>query len=431
MPSRFTRSTICLRGPPFVHPGAYRHKLMPVEPERKLVLGRREREGELEGLLEQSRRRVAELELLLERQGGRDPVTGLITLTRLRSQLEVEMQRARRHGRPLTVALLDIDGFRSINARSGFAQGDALLVAVAGVIREYTRAHDIVGRTAADEFALVMPETDTLGALQAFERILLELEALEAGPISSVSASVGVAAFTRTQTSQEILGQAAGALDAARAGGGGRAIAADTGGGDLSPAEDGRGEVISALAMALLERDRYTGEHSESVVAMATEVARGLGLDQAEVSRVRAAALLHDIGKVAIPDDILNKPGGLNDDQWRLMREHPAIGERILRAVTGMGGVARIVRHEHESFDGSGYPDGLAGEEIPIGSRIILACDAYHAMTSDRPYRQAMSHKDAVDQLLDNAGRQFDPAVVEQLLGFLYGHRQSGARTPA
>jgi putative nucleotidyltransferase with HDIG domain len=203
------------------------------------------------------------------------------------------------------------------------------------------------------------------------------------------------------------------------------------GGGDLSPAEDGRGEVISALAMALLERDRYTGEHSESVVAMATEVARGLGLDQAEVSRVRAAALLHDIGKVAIPDDILNKPGGLHDDQWRLMREHPAIGERILRAVTGMGGVARIVRHEHESFDGSGYPDGLAGEEIPIGSRIILACDAYHAMTSDRPYRQAMSHKDAVDQLLDNAGRQFDPPVVEQLLGFLYGHRQSGARTPA
>ena len=353
-----------------------------------------------------------------------------MTLTRLRSQLEVEIQRARRHGRPLSVAVLDIDGFRSINARSGFAQGDALLVAVADVIREYTRAHDIVGRTAADEFALVMPETDMLGALQAFERILLELEALDAGPISSVSASVGVAAFTRTQTSQEILGQAAAALDAARAAGGGRALAADIGA-DLSPAEDGRGEVISALAMALLERDRYTGEHSESVVAMATEVARGLGLNQAEISRVRAAALLHDIGKVAIPDDILNKPGGLDDDQWRLMREHPAIGERILRATTGMGGVARIVRHEHESFDGSGYPDGLAGEEIPIGSRIILACDAYHAMTSDRPYRQAMSHREAVDQLLDNAGKQFDPTVVEQLLGFLYGHRQSGAQTSA
>jgi HD-GYP domain-containing protein (c-di-GMP phosphodiesterase class II) len=192
----------------------------------------------------------------------------------------------------------------------------------------------------------------------------------------------------------------------------------------------GREQAISALAVALLERDRYTGEHSESVLKMVEGVAEGLGLDAKEVERIKAAALLHDIGKVAIPDDILHKPAKLNDEEWKLMREHPAIGERILRAVTGMGGVARIVRHEHESFDGSGYPDGLAGNDIPIGSRIILACDAYHAMTSDRPYRDAMAHKDAVDELLDNAGKQFDPEVVECLLGYLYGHRQSGAREP-
>jgi diguanylate cyclase (GGDEF)-like protein len=395
------------------------------------MIGRREREADLERALEQSRRRIAELELALERQAGRDPLTGLATLPRVRSQLEIEMQRARRHGRPLSVAILDLDGFRAVNARAGYATADALLVAVSGVIREVTRGHDLVGRTGPDEFALVMPETSPEGVLRAFQRILLELEAVEAGPVSSASASIGVASFARDHTPQELLGTAAEALDRARAAGGGRVVTAEDPAERRAPADDRRTEAISALASALLERDRYTGEHSESVVEMAAEVAVGLGLDDAEVGRVRAAALLHDIGKVAIPDEILNKPGGLDDEQWKLMRQHPAIGERILRAVTGMGGVARIVRHEHESFDGSGYPDGLAGEEIPIGSRIILACDAYHAMTSDRPYRHAISHREAVDQLLDNAGRQFDPQVVEQLLGYLYGHRQSGAAAAA
>jgi HD-GYP domain-containing protein (c-di-GMP phosphodiesterase class II) len=108
------------------------------------------------------------------------------------------------------------------------------------------------------------------------------------------------------------------------------------------------------------------------------------------------------------------------------MREHPAIGERILRATDGMGQVAKIVRHEHERWDGTGYPDGLSGHEIPLGARIILACDAYHAMTSDRPYRQAMSHAEAVAELSAGAGTQFDPDVVEALVGYLYGRRQAG-----
>ncbi len=128
-----------------------------------------------------------------------------------------------------------------------------------------------------------------------------------------------------------------------------------------------------------------------------------------------------------MPDDILHKPGPLDEREWEIMRQHPVIGERILRAIPGLGGVAKIVRHEHERWDGKGYPDGLAGEQIPIGARIILACDAYHAMTSDRPYRAAMTHTDAVAELTRNAGSQFDPNVAEALVGYLYGQRQAGA----
>jgi two-component system cell cycle response regulator len=145
------------------------------------------------------------------------------------------------------------------------------------------------------------------------------------------------------------------------------------------------------------------------------------------VRQVRMGALLHDIGKVGIPDDVLHKQGPLDEREWELMRQHPVIGERILRMIPGLGQIARIVRHEHERWDGGGYPDGLAGTAVPVGSRIILACDAYHAMTSDRPYRQAMSHADAIGELTGNAGTQFDPEVVQALVGYLYGRRQSGA----
>jgi HD-GYP domain-containing protein (c-di-GMP phosphodiesterase class II) len=217
-------------------------------------------------------------------------------------------------------------------------------------------------------------------------------------------------------TIERLLGTAAKGLDRARADGGARTA--------TRPAESGlrpfaQADVIDALAAALAERDRYTGQHSASVVDMAKTVAAALGLDEVEVERIGHAALLHDIGKVGVPDRILHKPGRLAGEEWELMREHPLIGERILRAIPGMGGVARIVRHEHERFDGSGYPDGLAGDAIPIGSRVILACDAYHAMTSDRAYRAAMAHDDAIAELVHCAGTQFDPEVATALVSYL------------
>jgi diguanylate cyclase (GGDEF)-like protein/putative nucleotidyltransferase with HDIG domain len=173
---------------------------------------------------------------------------------------------------------------------------------------------------------------------------------------------------------------------------------------------------VQALAAAIEARDNYTHEHSEQVVSLATDVAKLLGLPPAELDAVRHGALLHDVGKLAIPNEILHKPGPLTDAEWRVMAEHPVIGERILRRTPQLGHLAPIVRHEHERWDGRGYPDGLAGADIPIASRIILACDAYNAMITTRPYRDAMSPADAVAELRDKSGTQFDPQVVAALL---------------
>jgi hypothetical protein len=176
---------------------------------------------------------------------------------------------------------------------------------------------------------------------------------------------------------------------------------------------------LTALSTALEARDGYTGHHGEQTVGLVRAVGRRLGLTPVESAEVESAALLHDIGKIGIPDSILHKPGPLDENEREVMRAHPIIGERIVRAVPGLEGVARAVRHEHEAWDGSGYPDGLSGEAIPLASRIVLVCDAYHAMTSDRPYRTALPPELARDELLECAGRQFDPAVVSALLALL------------
>jgi len=386
------------------------------------MLGRKQDESAAQ--LAQANARIARLEGELRTAAERDAVTGLTSLARFRAQLDIELDRSRRHGRPLTVTVLDVDGFRSLNTRHGHGAGDEVLRAVAAGLRDQTRSVDVCARTAADEFAIVMPETDVDGTVACCERILRQLESATTGEIEGISLSAGVAGFDRSQTASGLIGAATVALDRARREGGGRVAAGPPPSGTIDSAQS---DAMSALASALLERDRYTGEHSDSVTELVASVARGLGLDDEEVERIKAASQLHDIGKVAIPDDILNKPGKLTDEEWKVMKDHTVVGERILRAIPGMGGVARIVRHEHERWDGGGYPDGISGEAIPVGARIILACDAYHAMTSDRPYRKAMAHADALDELVKNAGTQFDPAVVEILVGSLYGTRQSGA----
>jgi diguanylate cyclase (GGDEF)-like protein len=372
---------------------------------------------ELRRSLARAHARLAGLEAQLADRARTDGRTGLLTLDAFRGDAEAVLAHAANAEQPASLALVDIDHFRSLNARRGQAAGDAALRAVAVRLKALTRVTDVLGRTGADEVAVLMPDTPLAGAHACCERLIAGLEGADIPHAGFITVSAGVAAYRSGTTVEHLVATAAHGLDRARADGGARA-AARAGEEGIDPFRS-QAHVIDALVTALLERDRYTGEHSASVVEMAKTVAAMLGLDAVEVERVGHAALLHDIGKVGVPDRILHKTGPLAGEEWELMREHPVIGERILRSIPGMGGVARIVRHEHEWFDGSGYPDGLTGERIPLGSRIILACDAYHAMTSDRSYRAAMAHDDAVAELARCTGTQFDPRVISALVGHL------------
>jgi diguanylate cyclase (GGDEF)-like protein/putative nucleotidyltransferase with HDIG domain len=385
-------------------------------------------QAELMAELERLRRQVSELEAERDRGLRLDGVTGLLSARGFRGRLAEELVRARRYQRQLALAILAIDDFAAIETQHGFKAGDELLAAIAKRLGETTRSHDLVSRTGQAEFAILLPDTDARDSREGLERLLTELESVGEEVVGGVAASIGLADLEREMSAEGLLATARIACEhAGRAGGGRAVVSAELEDAAAETARALQRDAIEALAVALTERDRYTGEHSNAVIEMSAAVARYMGLRATEVERIRSAALLHDIGKVAIPDEILQKPGPLTDEEWVLMREHPVVGERILSVLPGMGAVARIVRHEHERWDGGGYPDGLVAEDIPLGSRIIIAADTYHAITSDRPYRAARSHAEAVEELTRCAGTQFDPAVTAALIGYLYGQRQAGA----
>jgi HD-GYP domain-containing protein (c-di-GMP phosphodiesterase class II) len=189
--------------------------------------------------------------------------------------------------------------------------------------------------------------------------------------------------------------------------------------------EAGRDAGIDALLAAVDARDRYTGEHSRSVVMLSARVARELGMREREVEQVEQVALLHDIGKVGIPDEILLKPAALDEDEMEVVRSHPGLGARIVSSIAGLAHLAPAIRSGHERWDGYGYPDGLSGEEIPLPSRITAVCDAYDAMTSDRPYRRRLSRRAALAEVRRHTGTQFCPRAAEALLNVLNRARQA------
>jgi diguanylate cyclase (GGDEF)-like protein len=349
-----------------------------------------------------------------------DALTGLLNHGAMQVRVREEIARARRDGTPLSFVIIDLDDFKQINDVRGHQAGDEMLRRVAALLQAELRPYDQVARYGGDEFVLLLPGSDEATARAVAERVRDAMAASMVG-----GCSLGVAQWHEPLEATALLEHADRALLLAKRTGKGRVAVANP---DverelaLLQAQRGSPAAVQALAAAIEERDNYTHEHSEEVVHLSRGVAMLLGLQADQAERIAHAALLHDVGKLAVPNEILHKPGPLTPEEWKLMAEHPVAGERILLRIPDLTVIAPVVRHEHEHWDGSGYPDGLKERLIPIGSRIILACDAYHAMITDRPYRQALSPAEAADELRRGAGTQFDPEVVDALLDLLGHH---------
>jgi diguanylate cyclase (GGDEF)-like protein len=339
-------------------------------------------------------------------------------------RLREEIARAERDSQPLCCVAIDLDDFKRVNDELGHPAGDALLRRVADALRAEVRPYDQVARYGGDEFVLVLPGAEEQTARVVAERVRARVRAGaplgQDGPLGDCS--IGVSAWESGMDADGLLAAADRALLLAKRTGKGRiAVANPDAEEELArlQREDGSPAAVAALAAAIDARDDRTHGHAEQVVRLATSVSLLLGHPRDAVELIAHAALLHDVGKLAIPAEILNKSGSLDDAEWRTMAQHPVIGEGILRRIPQLAPIAPIVRHEHEHWNGSGYPDGLSGTQIPLGSRIVLACDAYVAMITRRPYRRALARADAVAQLRAGAGTQFDPAIVDALLEVL------------
>jgi diguanylate cyclase (GGDEF)-like protein/putative nucleotidyltransferase with HDIG domain len=354
-------------------------------------------------------------ELEAMRLARTDPLTGLGNARSFNERLEEEFVAAQTQGRPLSVCLIDVDNFKTINDIYGHTVGDRVLAALAGRLRQDDEAFRIGG----DEFALLLLGAAEGRAMEIGKTVVQRVaESQPAGIVLNLSA--GVATFPGPATKpSELVRLADTALYRAKEEGKNRVATHDTGVAELGELrrvadESDRATRLRAagsLARAVDERDAYTGRHSFAVGELAARLASRLGLDPGDVELTRLAGRLHDLGKLAIPEDILRKRGPLTPDERRLLERHCQIGFRMLDAL-GVEPVARWVLHHHERWDGGGYPSGLAGEDIPLGARIIFVADAFDAMTSDRVYRAASSRERALKELESCAGSQFDPEVV-------------------
>src|SRR4051794_15400496 len=334
---------------------------------------------------------------MLRDQAVTDPLTGLGNRRRLREDLGARLERAA-EGSSSLLLLFDLDGFKRYNDTFGHLAGDALLTRLAAKLADAVAAHGDAYRLGGDEFcALVDLEGADLDDIVARAGAALS----ETGDEFSIGASLGVVVLPHEADSPDHALQLAD-----------ERMYANKRSQRPGPRDQARDVLMRTMQIKQPELD----DHGSKVAELAARVARHLGLAGEQLDEVVRAAELHDIGKVGIPDEILNKPGGLNAHEWEFMHQHTILGERILNAAPALRPVARLVRSSHEAWDGTGYPDGLRGEEIPLGARIVAVCDAYDAMTADRPYRAALDHDEACRELLAKAGTQFDARIVDVFL---------------
>jgi diguanylate cyclase (GGDEF)-like protein len=346
----------------------------------------------------------------------RDPLTGVYNRRFFDEALDKELERTRRFGGTVSVVLFDVDDFKVVNDALGHGTGDEVLRRVGELVTPLVRGVDSFCRLGGEEFGLILPETGQLDALLVAERLRAAVARQDALPGRRITVSAGVASAPDDGLDREdVVRRADAALYWAKRNGKNLCAVAS----EVTEGPDEERDLLAANLYALVAatdgRHLHTRSHSENVATYAVAIGQELGLDGDRIVHLRRAAFLHDVGKIVVPHQILEKAGKPTPEEWEQLRVHPDVGATMLEHA-GLREEARWVRHHHERFDGDGYPAGVAGVAIPLEARIIFAADSFEAMTSDRPYRRGMPLEDAVAELERCAGTQFDPRVVEALV---------------
>jgi diguanylate cyclase (GGDEF)-like protein/putative nucleotidyltransferase with HDIG domain len=369
-----------------------------------------------------------------------DPMTGVGSRKFIEDELESEYVRLVRYGRPFSIAMIDLDNFKTINDILGHTAGDDALKKLAECIRNLKRNSDALGRYGGDEFLILMPETNAWDASVLLERLREKTKQIKLTENLSMTISCGIAQSCENSTSMasELVRRADLALYEAKSAGKDCVKVWDTNMSKQLSESDLEIEKIKklqrriaglseksekmfiqsiwGLVQALEAKDPYSMKHSEHVMHYSVCIAEAMGLFTKQIEIIRHAAMLHDIGKIGVPDAILFKPNTLTSRERSVMERHPLIAVRILEKMTFLERELDIIRHHHERWNGQGYPDGLAGMSIPLGARILTVADALDAITSHRSYRQSRSVSEAVEILADSAGYDFDPGVINGLI---------------
>ncbi len=418
------------------------------------------------------RRRVG----FLEELAASDPLTSLLNYRAFIDRFHLEMERAARNEQPLSCLILDIDWFKNVNDRYGHQVGDDVLRQIAKVMVEGRRAGDPVSRLGGEEFVWLLPGVDREALLERAEWLRRAIEGAEIPTTEGtfrVSVSIGVSCYQFNEhgriSAHELLARADAALLQAKRQGKNRIVFRELiapernedeapvsettrdaqivpmpgtprripGAGATSLAPDFtlhatgadatvQGELrkilhssVKVLTAALEARDSETMTHCRRVASMATAIAMEMGLPAHEIERIELASLLHDLGKLAVPDTVLQKPAALTAEEWLMIKKHPERGAAILQDAKSFSHLVDLVLYHQESFDGTGYPDGIAGDSIPLGARIIRVADTFDALTSDRAYRPRKTLEEAKVELRRMAGTTLDPTIVEALLRLL------------
>jgi diguanylate cyclase (GGDEF)-like protein len=351
----------------------------------------------------------------LTHQALHDELTGLSNRRKLLADLEEQF--AGPSELEAQLLLFDLDGFKAYNDTFGHPAGDALLRLLAQRLERTVRGRGHAYRMGGDEFCVLAP-VGSEGPAELADAAQAALA--ERGDGFAVTASYGsVLLPTEASSSTEALGQADQRMYARKS---------------TSRDAAAQSQITRTLVTVIDERSARLRSHLDAVAELCEAVGAELRMSGAELTSLRQAASLHDIGKIAVPDTILNKPGPLSPDEWELIRRHTLIGERIVGAAPALAHVAKLIRSSHERHDGRGYPDQLPGDDIPLGARVIAVCDAYDAITSERPYGKKLTPEAAVEEIRRCAGTQFDPRVVDAFCAAQAGaawKRADEARTSA